>query len=652
MYDAFSGFDPDAFGAMSGTLLSGGLLILLTPPLSEWSGYPDPEHARITVAGIPASEVSGRFLGRLARLIRRDPSVISIEEGGDVPEPAKTVAAPNLPGPFDPECRTRDQSEAVDAVVHVVTGHRRRPVVLISDRGRGKTSALGIAAARLLRSGRKTILVTAPRLQATQSLFRQAALLLPDAQTAKGSLHLGDSSIVYSAPDHLLQHPQTADLLLVDEAAAIPTPLLEALLDHYPRIAFATTIHGYEGTGRGFALRFRRVLDQRFPQWREIRLETPIRWAADDPLERWLFRALALDASPAPDNQIVAAQPGECSLDILDQGSLAKDEGDLADLFGLLVLAHYRTTPFDLRHLLDGPNLTVFGLRYRGRIVATALVAEEGGFDPATAHAIWSGYRRPRGHLLAQSLAAHVGLEAGASLRGARIMRIAVHPALQQRGLGSRLVKEIRHHSRTAGLDYLGASFGATHELVRFWRKNQLQPVRVGLRRGASSGTQSVIMLHPLTPDGEQIFHTARMRFGQQLPRLLASSLNNMDAGLACALLAGSSQLAPIPLDRFDWLDLIGFAFAQRGYETSLPPIEALVLKALTDSQPEPKHAQLLLMKVLQNRQWRVCADRFNLAGRSAVEKQLREVMGRLILHYADKSTREIALRIQAERPA
>jgi tRNA(Met) cytidine acetyltransferase len=652
VYDSFSGFDADAFGALTGTLRGGGLLILLTPSLSKWSGFADPEHARMAVAGCPSSQVTGRFLGRLAKQISSDPSVICIEQGGEIPAPPdlKPVFHPSKPA--DSECRTSDQMQAVEAVVHVVTGHRRRPVVLISDRGRGKSAALGIAAARLLRLGRRSILVTAPRQRSTTTLFEQASRLLPEAQTSKGSLHLGESRLSYSAPDHLLRHPQPADLLLVDEAAAIPTPMLEGLLDHYPRIAFATTIHGYEGTGRGFALRFRRVLDQRFPQWREIRLETPIRWAPDDPLERWLFRALALDAAPAPDDLISAARSDLCSCETLERDDLAEDEQDLTDLFGLLVLAHYRTTPFDLRQLLDGPNLNLFVLRYQGRIVATALVATEGGFDPATAHAIWAGYRRPRGHLLAQALAAHVGLESGACLRGARIMRIAVHPALQRRGLGSRLVEEIRQHTRASGLDYLGTSFGATPELLGFWRGNRLQPLRIGLRRGASSGAQSVILLHPFTQAGEQLFHSARERFHRQLPRLLADPLNSLDAGLACALLAHPPPGLSPPLTAQDWLDLIGFAFAQRGYETSLPPIETLILRALANSTLEANQAELLAMKVLQNQSWQACSEKFNLTGRAEVEAELREIIGGLVMRYADVATREIALRIQAEGPA
>lgn len=650
VYDASSGFDADAFGALSGTLVGGGLLFLLTPDLSEWPHYADPEHARIAVAGIPASAVTGRFLARLVRLIREDPTVIRLEQNGEIP------AAPPLPlvkqqveSP-DPVCRTPDQSAAVQAIMHVVTGHRRRPVVLLSDRGRGKSSALGIAAARLLKAGRQRILVTAPTLQATVALFEQAAKLLPGAVATQSSLHLHQAGIEFHAPDHLLQHPTTADLLLVDEAAAIPTPLLEALLEHYPRIAFATTVHGYEGTGRGFALRFLKVLDRRFPQWQEFRLETPIRWAPGDPLEHWLCNALVLNASPAPDALIGDTPIDQCRCEVLDRELLAGDEGDLGDLFGLLVLAHYRTTPFDLRHLLDGPNLRVLVLRARGRIVATALLATEGGLDPTTAQAVWAGYRRPRGHLLAQSIAAHIGIAEGARLRAARIIRIAVHPTLQQRGLGSLLVTEVMHLCRSDGLDYLGASFGATTELLRFWHKNGFQPLRIGLRRGASSGAQSVIVLSPITSAGTRICEIARQRFRQQLPRLLAEPLQRLEARLAIQLLSNAPP-ASLMLDNHDWLDLIGFAFARRGYENCLVPIENLVLRALGDDPLDPTQADLLMMKVIQQRDWAECARAFDLSGRAAVELRLRQSVGDLILRYADAATRELAFKIQALTP-
>jgi tRNA(Met) cytidine acetyltransferase len=651
VYDAYSGFDPDAFGAVSGALQGGGLLILLSPPLDTWSDYPDPENRRIAVAGIPVSQVKGRFLSRLADSIRNDADAVCIEQ--DRPIPTWTPDRLNAyhQEPFDSRCRTRDQAAAVAAVMHVAQGHRKRPVVLISDRGRGKSSALGIAAAELLKAGKKAIWVTAPRQQASQALFAQASRLLPRAHRSKGSIHLGDASIGYSAPDHLLLQPRPADLLLVDEAAAIPTPILEALLEHYPRLAFATTIHGYEGSGRGFSLRFRQILDRRFPQWREIHLQQPIRWAPEDPLERWLFKALALDAAPAPEGLIADARPEACSLEILDRDRLIGNETDLTDLFGLLVMAHYRTTPLDLRHLLDGPNLILYGLRYRQRILATALVATEGGFDTETAHAIWGGYRRPRGHLLAQSLAAHLGLESAACLRGARIMRIAVHPGTQRRGLGGRLVQAIRRHTSDAGLDYLGVSFGATRALVRFWSRNRLLPIRIGLRRGASSGAQSVIMLHPLSAVGERMFHDARLRFGRQLASLLAGPLNTLDAGLACELLARTLVTPTGPIEEPQWLDLIGYGFARRGYENCLSALTSLSLKSLTESPPASPHAELLVMKIVQNRSWQVCSERFHLTGRSEVEDRLREIIGRLVLQFADPATRETALRIRAERP-
>jgi hypothetical protein len=60
----------------------------------------------------------------------------------------------------------------------------------------------------------------------------------------------------FMAPDALLAGDMRASWLIVDEAAAIPGPLLRQLVTRFPRTLLTTTVQGYEGTGRGFLLKF------------------------------------------------------------------------------------------------------------------------------------------------------------------------------------------------------------------------------------------------------------------------------------------------------------------------------------------------------------------------------------------------------------
>jgi tRNA(Met) cytidine acetyltransferase len=647
VYNAHSGFHPDAFGALSGTLRGGGLLLLLTPPLSQWHTCSDAEAQRIRVAGYDMAEPKGRFLQRFARILVSDPSVLIVTADATPPATQGPKAPPPQPPPFThPQCRTRDQLAAVEAVIRVVKGHRKRPLVLTSDRGRGKSSALGIAAARLIQAGYRNILVTAPRQTAVCALFEQAVKILPGARVTPLCIDTGDGAIRYHAPDHLLSEPRNADLLLVDEAAAIPTRLLEGLLAHYPRVVFATTVHGYEGTGLGFDIRFKGHLDRHMPQWREITLNEPIRWSRDDPLEPLIFRLLALDASPAENAEVVDANIRDVTVEFPSQQQLLENEKDLNQLFGLLVIAHYRTTPLDLRHLLDGPNLSIVLMRYRGLIVAVALLAKEGGFSAEMAQEIWAGRRRPRGHLLAQSLSAHLGLITAASLKGMRIMRITVHPALQGRGLGRLLVDAVRQEAKRTGCDYLGASFGATPELIDFWRRCGLQAVRIGLRPGASSSHHSAIFLQPLGKQGVEMAAEARKRFSKQLPALLGDTLAQLSGSLAAPLLAGIEHPATTTLEQQDWLDLIAFAFAERGYDISLHAIEVITLAALADGIVTDGDARLLIKRVLQKRSWQTCASSMNLGGRGVTVRRIRQVVARLVRHYGTEEILKLAASI------
>ena len=68
---------------------------------------------------------------------------------------------------------------------------------------------------------------------------------------------LAPKTISFIAPDELLRNPQELDLLFIDEAAAIPAPMLLKLLHQYRKIVFASTEQGYEGSGKGFSLQFK-----------------------------------------------------------------------------------------------------------------------------------------------------------------------------------------------------------------------------------------------------------------------------------------------------------------------------------------------------------------------------------------------------------
>jgi tRNA(Met) cytidine acetyltransferase len=640
VFDAHDGFHPDGFGAISGSIRGGGLLLILAPPADRWPGFADPACEALAVHPWQACDVSGRYLYRLVRQLRGADGVTWVEQGGPVPTPPGTPARNCQPAQAesDDACRTEDQARAVEAIVHVLSGHRRRPLVLTSDRGRGKSSALGIAAARLLAQGTRRIVVTAHRREATEPVFARVRALLPEAQGRSSALGLQGRRLEFLPPDVLAERPQPADLVLVDEAAVIPAPLLERLLRRYPRIVFATTLHGYEGSGRGFAVRFQSLLEEVAPGWSAQRLEQSVRWAADDPLERLTFRALLLDAEPAPDKAIGTASADTCTLEALDRDVLNDDEFLLRELFGLLVLAHYRTRPADLRHLLDGPNLCVYAALHSGHVVGTALVAAEGGFDAPTAHEIWAGRRRPRGHLLAQSLAAHVGQEEAAKLSCARIVRIAVHPAVRGRGIGKRLLQFALERARAQGLDLAGSSFGATAGLLDFWRQSNFHPVRLGSSRGAASGAHSALLLAAVSESGKRALGQARRCFESRFPLMLADPLRYLDPGLAATLLLRAEPLSPSTLTPKEWREVAGFANARRSFDVSLPAIRKLALVALSDPGScgliRVAERDLMVARIVQHKPWSELAKDPHPQGRAEVTESLRRTMATLLTHY------------------
>ena len=630
VFNGRSGFDVDALGAVSGTIRGGGQLCLLMPSFAHWSTYADPVRTRFTAFGYSETDIKPRWFSHLQRSIAESTGVLMLDQTGVVRgRLPRLQREPETDTELnDADCVTSDQVDAVEAVIRAATGQRRKPAILISDRGRGKSAALGIAAARLLRQGRGRIVVTGPQRETVTTLLDHAARLLPEARRSKNRLRWCNSSIEFLAPDRISDRTADDTMVMIDEAAAIPLPLLTAVVKNSSRLALATTVHGYEGTGRGFELRFGPLLSSQMRGERRVTLITPVRWAAGDPLERFIFRALMLDAGATTSADRPIDPTHGFHTERLDRHALVQNRNRLDQLFGLLVASHYRTRPSDLRYLLDAPGVSVYGVCCQSAIVGAALVVREGGLAADLARDVIRGRRRPRGHLLPVSIGTHLGIETAPQLTYQRIVRIAVRPELRRQGLGSRLINCIAKDAHQTGHDCLGVSFAADLELVDFWSKAAMQPIRLGVTQGKSSGANALLMLTGLTTAGEYLTRRAAHLFSRRLPDQLADPLRKADPSLVlCLLNKGLQAKSPDP---DELLTASAFAAGQRGYAECVAELVTVSYHLLTDqlAGPQDKSGALcLVLKVLQKRSWADCAAVLGLAGRNDVTALLQRTI-------------------------
>lgn len=119
-----------------------------------------------------------------------------------------------------------------------------------------------------------------------------------------------------------------AELVIIDEAAAIPLPIVKKLLGPY-LIFIASTINGYEGTGRSLSLKLINQLRERSQfagassrKFFEYVLEEPIRYGENDHVEKWLYHLLCLDATSAAPITTKCPHPSECSLYYVNRDTL------------------------------------------------------------------------------------------------------------------------------------------------------------------------------------------------------------------------------------------------------------------------------------------------------------------------------------------
>lgn len=519
VFDARHGFDAAAFAALSGTLKAGSWLVLLLPVWDEWENQPDADSLRWSDCPDPIA--TPHFVQHLKRVLTADNDAILWRQNQPFSLAHFTPRTDWHPATGTPQ---PEQQQLLQQLLTMPPG----VAAVTAARGRGKSALAGQLISRIAGSA----IVTAPAKAATDVLAQFAG-----------------EKFRFIAPDALLASDEQADWLVVDEAAAIPAPLLHQLVSRFPRTLLTTTVQGYEGTGRGFLLKF----CARFPHLHRFELQQPIRWAQRCPLEKMVSEALVFD-----DENFTHTPQGNIVISAFEQTLWRSEPETPLKVYQLLSGAHYRTSPLDLRRMMDAPGQHFLQAAGENEIAGALWLVDEGGLSQELSQAVWAGYRRPRGNLVAQSLAAHGSNPLAATLRGRRVSRIAVHPARQREGTGRQLIAGALQYIHD--LDYLSVSFGYTEELWRFWQRCGFVLVRMGNHREASSGCYTAMALLPMSDAGKQLAEREHYRLRRD----------------AQALAQWNGEMLPVDplndavLSDDDWLELAGFAFTHRPLLTSL----------------------------------------------------------------------------------
>ncbi len=507
VFDVHDDFMLDSLAAALGTLRGGGELILLTPFWDNWENE-NKTSDRLIPYLFNRCDVGIRFFQRLVEFFSESEFVDIFYENDENffldlhrKEVNKNIFSLSL-----------EQKKIVNKIFQISSETETNSLVVTANRGHGKTTAMAYAIINIIKKKNKNIVLIAPNKKNINIFFEILKKEIKEGRFKNNKFVYKNSNIYFFTPDKFLLNSAIFDLLIIDEAAAIPIPVLEQILSNQNRAILSTTIYGYEGSGQGFMNYLSKTFDKKFPHWTRMSLKEPIRWDLHDPIEDLSNRVFLFNSEVSAPNFT-----NELEYSIISQDDLAKNEDLLKNIFNLLLIAHYQTRPSDLYQLMDAPHIHIIVAKHKETVVGIVLLGEEGGFETELADLVCSGKRRPKGHMFLQSLAVHAGLCDAPTLKLLRVIRIAVYDSWRNKGIGQNLLYEATNWCLANNYDLVGASFGIDQRILNFWHRLNFRVLRLGFKRDSASGRHSVLMAKAVSKKGENFLEKGSKKFKSKL---------------------------------------------------------------------------------------------------------------------------------------
>ncbi|KAG2234354.1 GNAT acetyltransferase 2-domain-containing protein [Thamnidium elegans] len=537
--------------------------------------------------------------------------------------------------------RTIDQAKAVLTFIEAISEKSlRSTVTLTAARGRGKSAALGIAMASAVAYGYSNIFVTSPSPENLNTLFE----FVFKAFDALGYEEHLDYDIVQSTNPEFnkaivrvnifKQHRQTiqyiqpqdahvlgqAELLVIDEAAAIPLPLVRKLLGPY-LVFMASTINGYEGTGRSLSLKLIQQLREQSRGFvdkkddadgivvgrdlqakkvegadtslggrtlKEVKLEEPIRYAPNDPVEKWLNKVLCLDATVVSKNIQGCPHPSECELFYVNRDTLFSyhpvSETFLQRMMSLYVASHYKNSPNDLQLMSDAPAHHLFVLLPPVNENSTSLpdplvvvqVCLEGEISRQSVINSLARGQRPSGDMIPWLISQQYQDDDFASLSGARIVRIATHPDYSKMGYGSRALELLTnfYQGKTSSLSEVSPNDSETlpnvddHEFdnvdlktdqIKVRDPRKMPPLLTKLSDKPAPRLDYLGVSYGLTPSLHKFWKRAGF-----VPLYMRQTANELTGEHSCVMIKALTDTEDSRVANSAWLDAFARDFSKR----------------------------------------------------------------------------------------
>ncbi|KAF1744835.1 hypothetical protein MXB_1693 [Myxobolus squamalis] len=403
-------------------------------------------------------------------------------------------------------CKTLDQAKVLCKSFEIISPLNTHSVISITAaRGRGKSAALGLILAGVTALGLSNMYIVAPSPENLITFFEflckgleklgysdKTDYELITTKIDEQKLTIGikinknhRQNIQYISPSNS-SSIHNAELIMCDEAAAIPLTYVKKLLGHHI-LVISSTINGYEGTGRSLSLKLIKELRENSSKTAtgipsmsslchpltELTLNESIRYADQDPVENWLNKLLCLTELNAPSiDNVNICSARDCELYYVCRDTLFSyhkvAEMFLQNLTSLFVSSHYKNSPNDLQMMADAPAHHVFVLLPSKQLLKSSLpqilcaiqVCLEGGISGNSVTQNLHRGQRASGDLIPWTISQQFCERDFAHLKGVRIVRIATHPDYTQMGYGTRAIELLSNYfEKSSSIDHKSAMF-------------------------------------------------------------------------------------------------------------------------------------------------------------------------------------------------